>query len=441
VSLLKHKHLRIPTFVAWKDLTIKMAVSVMLSTKQDEIPPNKRRVRLAVSLVYFSMGLCFASWASRIPDIKTALQLSDAMLGSILFALPVGQFLMMPVSGKLVTRYGSRRILLFSIPAYTLCLANIGFVSEGWQLALALFLFGLAGNLCNISVNTLGIAAERLYQRPIMSSFHGGWSLAGFTGALIGLLMINLKVPPNWHFITIIILVWLIVYINYPYLIPGKTESGKSETKRRLFSKPDSLLLQLGVIGFCSMASEGAMFDWSGVYFKDVVEAPASLVILGYTSFMIMMAAGRFMADFLISRIGRKKLLQISGVMISGGLFTSVLFPYLVPSTIAFMMVGLGVSSIVPTVYSTAGKHGKIPPGIALATVSSVSFLGFLMGPPLIGYIAELAGLRYSFAVIGIFGLGISFMVSRIKALHQETAYYEFPAKSTAILLNRENDT
>jgi MFS family permease len=168
------------------------------------------------------------------------------------------------------------------------------------------------------------------------------------------------------------------------------------------------------------MASEGAMFDWSGVYFKDVVKAPASLVILGYTSFMIMMASGRFVADYFIAKIGRKKLLQICGVMISTGLFISVLFPYLIPCTLAFMLVGLGVSSIVPTVYSAAGRHTKVPAGIALATVSSVSFLGFLMGPPLIGYISELAGLRYSFAVIGIFGLGITLLVSRIKALQDK---------------------
>jgi fucose permease len=290
-------------------------------------------------------------------------------------------------------------------------------VKEGWQLAIALYLFGLAGNLCNISINTQGVAAERLFNRPIMASFHGGWSLAGFTGALIGLLMINLKVPPNWHFLTVMLIVWTIVWINQPYLVKGKIGVNKDEPKRKFFSRPDGILLQLGIIGFCSMASEGAMFDWSGVYFRDVVKAPSSLVILGYTSFMIMMATGRFVADYFISKIGRKKLLQICGVMISTGLFTSVLFPYLIPCTFAFMLVGLGVSSIVPTVYSAAGRHSKVPAGIALATVSSVSFLGFLMGPPLIGYISELAGLRYSFAVIGVFGMGISLLVSRIKAL------------------------
>ena len=393
---------------------------VEIALQKEEIITDKKRARLAVSLVYFSMGLAFASWASRIPDIKTALHLSDGALGSILFALPVGTFLMMTFSGKLVTRFGSHTVLKFAIPGYTFALCSIGIVQSGLQLAAALFLFGVFGNMCNISVNTQGIAAERLYGRPIMASFHGGWSLAGFTGALIGLLMINLKISPLWHFVTIVGIVWAIIRFNYPYLIRTEAYKRNNAPRRKFFVKPDRILLQLGIIGFFSMASEGAMFDWSGVYFKDVVHAPERLVILGYTSFMIMMAAGRFIADYMISKIGRKRLMQICGIMISGGLFTAVIFPYLVPATIGFMMVGLGVSSIVPTVYSAAGKHQVIPPGIALATVSSVSFLGFLMGPPLIGFIAEAAGLRYSYAVIGIFGIGITLLVAKIKALQNE---------------------
>ncbi len=396
-----------------------MTESNKIFSFQGETIPDKQRIRIAVSLFYFSMGLIFATWASRIPDIKTALHLNDAMFGTILFAMPVAQFLMMTFSGKLVTRFGSRKVVLFALPVYSICLTNIGLAGEGWQLAIALFSFGLAGNLCNISINTQGVTAERLYQRPIMASFHGGWSVAGFTGALIGLTMINLKIAPYWHFITVIIIVWTIIWFNHNYLIKGKPVVNPDAPRRKFFNKPDIALVQLGIIGFCSMASEGAMFDWSGIYFKDVIKVPSSLVILGYTSFMIMMASGRFLADFVTSKIGRKRLLQICGIMISTGLYTAVFFPYLITSTIGFMLVGLGVSSIVPSVYSAAGRHTKVPPGIALATVSSVSFLGFLMGPPLIGYISQAAGLRYSFAVIGIFGLGITLMVSRIKLLNK----------------------
>jgi MFS family permease len=396
---------------------------------------EKKRTRLAVALMFFTLGLCFSSWASRIPDIKTALHLNDAVFGTILFALPAGQFLMMPFSGKLVTRFGSKKVLLFAFPVYTVFLNNVGWVTHGWQLAIALFLFGLVGNLCNISINTQGVATERLYNRPIMATFHGGWSLAGFTGALIGLIMINLRVPPKWHILTVLIIVLTIFIINHRYLVMGKIGAKRDEPRRKFFNKPDTVLLQLGIIGFCSMASEGIMFDWSGIYFKDVVNAPSSLVILGYTSFMIMMATGRFLADYIITKIGRKRLLQICGAMVSTGLYTAVAFPYLVPCVIAFMLVGLGVSSIVPTVYSAAGRHSKVPAGIALATVSSVSFLGFLMGPPLIGYISELFGLRYSFAFIGIFGIGVTFMVSRIKAFQEKKPSELEPEVDGQILL------
>lgn len=379
--------------------------------------PEKKRTRIAVSLLFFSMGLSFASWASRIPDIKTSLDLSDGELGSILFAIPVGQLLMMAFSGRLVTRFGSHRTVMIALPVYTICLNLIGWVTTGWQLALVLFLFGLAGNLNNISTNTQGVTTEKLYARSIMATFHGIWSLAGFTGALTGLLMINLHIQPKWHFLIVLVIVWIIFRLNYPYLL----KAGPSETmKRKFISKPDAVLIQLGIICFFSMASEGAMFDWSGIYFKDVVKAKPSLVILGYTSFMIMMASGRFMADRFISRIGRMRLLQISGVVISTGLFTAVLFPNLVSCTLSFMLVGLGVSAVVPTLYSTAGKYSKVPPGIALVTVSSVGFLGFLMGPPLIGHVSELAGLRMSFTIIGFFGLGIAIMVSRVKAFREQ---------------------
>lgn len=373
------------------------------------------RIRWAVSMFYFGMGLCFATWASRIPHIKAALHLSDGQLGSILFALPVGQLMMMMISGKLVTRFGSHRILPFSAIMYTFSLTNLGLATSAWQLALGLFVFGIFGNLTNIAINTQGVYTEGLFKRTIMSSFHGMWSLAGFTGALVGLGILALEFSTYMHFVIVGAVVLLLVAFNFKFLIKAKEKI--RHVKKKRFSKPDKSLILLGIIGFCSMASEGVMFDWSGVYFKDVIKVPGALVVLGYTSFMIMMAGGRFFGDGLINKFGRIKVMQISGVVISTGLFTAVLFPYIIPATIAFMFVGLGVSTIVPTLYSIAGKHPTIPTGEALTAVSSVSFLGFLMGPPVIGYIAELSSLRFSFAFIGIFGFMIALMVSRIKAI------------------------
>lgn len=377
--------------------------------------PTNRRIRIAVSAFFFSQGLCFASWASRIPDIKTSLQLNDAALGTILLALPAGQLTAMPFSGRLVTNFGCKKVLQICALLYAIGLTNMGLAQHGWQLALSLYFFGVCGNMCNISVNTQAIRAEKLYARPIMTSFHGVWSVAGFTGAVLGLLMVKLGLKPYAHFWVIAGLVFINILLQYRFLQPGA--SAIKPEKKPFFSKPNPVLVQLGIVGFCSMASEGAMFDWSGVYFKQVVHAPEDLVILGYTSFMLMMATGRFLGDRLIAGYGRKKMLRMSGILISTGLFIAVLFPHIITATLGFLIVGLGVSSIVPMVYSSAGKVPDVPPGIALAGVSSISFLGFLMGPPLIGYIAELSSLRYSFAVIGLLGFGIAALVSKLKVL------------------------
>lgn len=338
------------------------------------------------------------------------------MLGSILLALPLGQLITMPISGRLVTKYGSKKMLTAVVPFYALALTNFGIAAAGWQLALFLFLWGVIGNMCNISLNTQGVVAEQAYGKPIMSSFHGAWSLGGFTGALLGLVFINFGQVPYAHFWVVTLILWLNIFLNFKHLAVG-TKPAVAETKAKGFNKPDKVLIQLGIIGFCSMATEGAMFDWSGIYFKDIVNAPAAYVVLGYASFMIMMATGRFLGDKMITRFGRKRWLQFSGIMISLGMFISVTFPYLVPATIGFMLVGLGVSGVVPMVYTIAGNNKKVSPGMALAMVSGVSYFGFLLGPPLIGYISALANLRYSYAVIGCFGILIALLVTKIRAI------------------------
>jgi MFS family permease len=374
-----------------------------------------KRVRLATSLFFFGMGFSFATWASRIPDIKSMLHLSEAALGTLLFALPIGQLVAMPFSGKLVTRYGSWITTLLGLLLYAGCLPLIGLAQVQWQLAASLFLFGLTGNVCNIAVNTQGVQTQHYFSKPIMGSFHGSWSLAGFFGALVGLGMLAFHLAPLPHFCIAFSFVVLIVLTNAKYLITIRPKTVAGTSKYSFFKNPDKTLLLLGVICFFGMSSEGIMFDWSGVYFKEIIKAPGALVALGYTTFMISMALGRFLSDLLVARYGTRKVLIVSGFVITAGLYTAVLFPFLAPCTVAFMLVGLGVSNVVPIIFNAAGRQDKVPTGIALTVVSSISFLGFLMGPPLIGYIAEVTSLRYSFAFIGLFGVVISILVSRLK--------------------------
>lgn len=370
---------------------------------------SNRAYRIAVGLLFFMQGLCFASWASRIPSIQEQLRLSDAALGIVLFALPVGSMLALPLAGWLVGKFGSKRMAANAIVVYSILLVTLGLATNISLLVLSLVIFGMAGNIANIAINTQAVGVEARYGRNIMASFHGLWSLAGFTAGGIGTYMIGRGIVPFHHFLIMMLLILFGVAASFQYLLPSEENSAGTG---RLFAKPDKSLLKLGVIAFCCMICEGAMFDWSGIYFQKVVRAEKEWIGLGYTAFMCTMAAGRFIADWVAHHIGFRRTIQASGLMITTGLAISVLFPYLVPSVVGFLLVGFGVSSVVPLVYSEAGKSKTLSPGVALAAVSSIGFLGFLIGPPLIGVVAGMASLRMSFVIIAIMGFCVSLMVS-----------------------------
>ncbi|MFA6247001.1 MAG: MFS transporter [Mucilaginibacter sp.] len=367
-------------------------------------------LRIAVGVMFFMAGICFASWASRIATIQQNLNLSDAGLGGVLFALPVGLMCSLPFSGWVITRIGSRKLLVSALIVYSLALVSLGMAQNTVQLVACLLLFGFSSNAVNISVNTQAVAAEELYKRPILSSFHGLWSLAGFTGAAIGTFMIGQHVIPFKHFSMIMALVIITVIFTTRYL-----KNDKPASAGPVFVMPDNSLIKLGVIAFCSMICEGAMFDWSVIYFKKVVLAQNASMGAGYTGFMLTMATGRFIADKFAHRFGLKRTLQVSGMLTATGLLTAVAFPYLYTAIFGFMLVGFGVSSVVPLVYSAAGKSKTMSPGVALAAVSTIGFMGFLFGPPVIGFVAGIATLRASFTLIAIMGICVTVFATKAK--------------------------
>jgi MFS family permease len=373
---------------------------------------QKKILRFAVGSFFFIAGLCFSSWASRIFDIQTKLHLSNAGLGSILLGLPVGLLLSLPFAGLMVAKFGSKYVVICAALLYAITLPVLGFVVHPWQLVLCLFVFGIAGNILNISVNTQAVGTEQIYGRSIMASYHGIWSLAGFSGAAIGTLLISLKLLPYQHFL-IITAVSVLVILNVSRFLLV-TDINQTE-QQPIFSLPDKSLISLGFIAFCSMICEGMMFDWSGIYFKKVVHPPAELVAAGYTAFMFTMATGRFVADWFVTRVGLRKVLQLSGLLTFFGLMIAVSFPYFITAIFGFLLVGAGVSSVIPFVYSLAGKSKILSSGVALSAVSTIGYFGFLFGPPFIGFIAQISSLRVSFGLIAILGIGITIISRRTK--------------------------
>ncbi|QHT68087.1 MFS transporter [Rhodocytophaga rosea] len=370
--------------------------------------------RIAISSLFFLSGICFSSWASRIPDIKLALNLSEGELGGLLLGMPIGSFVALPLVSWLVDKIGSRRVVILAGILYPCVLPFIGLAPSFWVLAAILIVFGMCGNLLNISMNAQAIGVQKLYGKTILASFHGLWSLAGFTGGAIGALMIGQELPPLIHFIIVSVICYIIVAFAFRYTL--KQESRK--TQKGLFSqKPEPWLLRIGLISLCGMVCEGCMFDWSGVYFQKVVQAEEALITAGYIAFMSTMALGRFISDFLTDRLGAVKMLQISSALIFIGLLIAVIFPSLVPAIIGFFLVGFGVSSVIPLAYTIAGsRSSNISAGVAISIVSSVGYFGFLFGPPIIGFIAESFNLRVSFTCVALMGALIGLLAIKVKA-------------------------
>lgn len=406
---------------------------------KEQLAYPKERIRYAVLSFFLAQGLCFSSWASRIPDVKAMFDVYDVFYwGLVLFLIPVGKFVAIPLAGFLVSRLGSRIMVQASVFGYALSLFLIGAVSSIYALGACLFFFGVFWNMCDISLNTQGIVIERLFGRTIMASFHGGWSLAACLGAVIGFFMIMAGVPPFVHFSVSALLILLIILCGRRYLqddrvrqfeeVEVKEEKGQKETPALLsfIRKPELILIQFGLAGLFGLIVESAMFDWSGLYFESVLQVPKSLQI-GFLVFMVMMTVGRFLANWAYGRLGKQRVLQLAGAFIFIGFFVSALLGgvfdnmilKVVVNSLGFMLVGLGISCVVPTIYSLVGAKSHTPVGIALTILSSISFVGSLVAPVLIGAISKAFDLEYAYLVVGVLGLCLFLMTTYCKAFRE----------------------
>lgn len=362
------------------------------------------RSRIAVSFFFFIMGLTFASWTSRLIDVKAKLQLNDAQLGALLLAAPLGQFPAILLSGFLVRWFGSRNMVLFSAVFYPLVLILLGLAPSSSGLFFTLFAFGLAGNIFDIAINTQAVAVEQRYGRSILSSFHGLWSLGGLCGVLVGSSMAVHRVRPPAHFLCILFLsAALLLSLGSWLLSPTQAGRGPSVTEGRGSYR----LPVLGLIALAAMGTEGIVYNWSTIYWSEVLHAPLWSVRAGHISAMLAMVLGRFTADRLVSALGHVRVLKLGGLLIAAGVLVILVSGGLLFPAIGFGLVGLGMSSGVPICFSLAGRSRTMTPSFAIASVTAISFLGFLLAPPLVGYLSHCFDLKFAFFSVLFFGLAI----------------------------------
>jgi MFS family permease len=366
--------------------------------------------RIAVSAMFFFMGFIFASWASRIPVYKNQFHLNEAELGTVLFMLPLGSFIALPFAGWSVDRFGSRIMGVISTSGYGLALYGLSQAQTSFSLSVMLFIFGFVGDTVNISMNTQALDLQTAYRRPILSSFHALWSLGALSGALLGGWTLKTQIDTEMHFLMVAIAVGALCFWSWFYLMP---HDGRKEKGKKLLALPDRSLLVIGAVCLCCTLCEGAMADWSALYYNQVKVDATTISTTGFTAYVLMMAMGRFSGDRLVMAMGYRKVLILDGIFVAGGMALALALkqPWLVIA--GFGLVGFGVSTVIPIAYTAAAKSETMKASVALAAVSTIGFTGFLIGPPLIGFIAHEIGLRAALALVILLGIVIIVLARR----------------------------
>jgi len=313
---------------------------------------------------------------------------------------PVSSLIGLPLSGWLVSRFESRVPLGISFGFYCIAMASIGYSASMPVLILSIVGFAFTMRIFNIAINTQSIMLQKQFDKKINGAFHALWSTGGLMGILFTTFILKLNISIRWHLLMVAVLTLVSAAVTFPYLLRNDRSSTGNKIK---FGKPDSYIISLGLIVFLTALCEGGMFDWSGVYFREVVKQ--DVFTLGYLIFMVFMALSRFYSDKLIDKIGMEKTYLISATCIMTGIGIAVVFPFFWPVLLGFSITGIGVASIIPMTYTLTGRSNKYSPGIAISLIVSYSIVGMLVGPSVIGYVAHWLGLRYSFVLFIISGL------------------------------------
>ena len=366
--------------------------------------PVPRSARLAVALLFFLNGAVFATWVTRIPAIQSKLLLTPGQLGLALLGIAAGALVAMNLSGFLSTRFGSRSVT--TIAALCLCaiLPLLALVPTLPALVATLLLFGASSGSMDVAMNTQGVAVERRYGRPILNSFHACYSLGGLSGALASGLIASLGLAPLPQFLGVALLFVLLTLAVTRLLLPAEAEVGE-EGKGVTFAFPTRAVLALGLVAFCVVLGEGAMADWSAVYLTGTLHSGAGLAAAGYAAFSIVMAGGRGVGDRLTARLGPKTMVRLGGLVAATGLALALIGIWIPIAILGFGLVGAGFSVLFPLTLSAAGRTTKQAYGTAIAAVATCGYMGFLVGPPVIGFIADALSLRFALGVVVVLSL------------------------------------
>ncbi|WP_373514033.1 MFS transporter [Persicitalea sp.] len=344
----------------------------------------------AVGLVFAADSFLFGSWVARIPYVKYSLDINDAELGLALFLLPIGSIVMNPFTGKIIQRIGSAQSCLIGGLGFFASVMVPILAPNLLILSLGLFIMGFFTALLNVAMNTCAANLEKEQGLTIMSTCHGMWSLGGMLGSALAGALIWADIPASYHLLGVAIFLIIFIILIQPTLRAIHEEKSPESTS---LARPTKALMVLIFIGIAVSMGEGVSFDWSAIYLREIANSSASFSALGFAFFSLAMTIGRFVGDTVIPRFGQKRLLAFGGLMAAAGLLIAILFPNPYIVLLGFLVLGFGCSLGAPILYAASMRLPDTTPAAGLATFATLSFIGFMAGPPIVGFIAEGFGL------------------------------------------------
>lgn len=362
---------------------------------------------LSVGLVFMSLSLLFGSWIARLPEVQSRLGLSEGTLGLALLGMSIGALISTPVSGWLMNRMSTGKATILSTLLLAIAFVFTPYASNFWMLFGLLILLGLANGFMNVSMNTAAASLEKNYRISIMSTCHGMFSLGGMIGAGSSGLVASLDIPLSIHISVVAGLVVLLSLAIRPMLLQVPDVGRQGGPALVL---PSRGLARLVLIGFCVMLGEGAVADWSAVFLKNYRDSGPLLAGMGFAAFSLAMAMGRFLGDGFALQLGSGRVVRYGSLIGAAGMLLAVVVPFSAAAILGFFLVGAGFATIVPILFSQASKEAGATPGTAIASVATGGIIGFLVGPPLIGFIGEVAGLSAGFTFLALLALTASLL-------------------------------
>jgi len=355
----------------------------------------------SLGILFALNAVLFSNWAVRIPDVKSTLGLSDADLGWALLASPFGVVLCTPLVGYLIHKYGPGKVSMLGAISFCLSVSLLSIPNSFFQLALALFILGMANGTMDISMNALASALEKEQSKIMMSMTHGFWSFTAMIASLIAGLIASTDLPYGIHFIGTSILVFILLFLAVRD-ISDVTDSAESSIQ---WQWPGMTVFLLIIIAFIVFLVEGGIMDWNSLYYREVLGSPVAMMSFGFAAFSLAMAIARFYGDSLFSKYSSKMIISIGCLIVSVGLFMFSFGTSIWLSTLAMMITGIGCSVLIPILFREAGLLPDVPPSLGIASVSTFGYTGFLAGPPVIGFISEAYDLQTSFMCLAVFML------------------------------------